>query len=260
MLLNGKRRRAAVGLVALALLLDLTGIRPCDAAARRAWAPGERLEYSVKFGIFSAGTSVFAVNPAATTGGEKTLRFSSMLHSSPNFFITIIDDATSFSEVDSLRTLRYEKTQQEGSKTTTNVTVFNHTAASAVRTEDGQAHPPIHVTPGARDVLGVIYHVRSQPLEVGKSFKIPVHDGRRDYTMEVVVPRRETISVPAGTFNCVVVEPKLWNEDGSLYKRSQMTLWMTDDARHVPVRVKMSLFFGSIVASLEKSSGVLPPA
>lgn len=226
------------------------------AAAGGAWAPGEKLQYSVKFGFFTAGTSVFSVDQA-TLNGKNVYKFQSTILSAPGFFYKIDDRGVSWSDPASLRSFRYDKIQKEGDEKSSNITTFDQGASNAVRTEDGKAHPAMNYNKLARDVLGAIYHVRNQEIAVGRTIRFPVHDGKRDYTMEVVISRRENIRVPAGDFNCLVVEPKLRNLDGTLKKKGHMTLWMTDDARHLPVRIKIVLPFGHLVASLTKMSGTV---
>ena len=85
--------------------------------------------------------------------------------------------------------------------------------------------------------------------------KIPVHDGRRSYTMEVEVQKRERVRVPAGEFNCYVIEPKL-QSDGIFVKKGRLLVWMTDDKRHIPIRVRTAIPVGSVVANLESMLGV----
>lgn len=250
-----KARGFVVAAVLMALSLG-SAAGPPEPVKNDAWAIGERLEYAVKYGPFSAGRSVFTIEGPENVGGEKAVKFTSLLLSTRGFFFKIRDSATSYSEANSLYTLRYEKDQTEGDDRSTNVTVFNHLAARAVRTEDGTPCNPITIVPYSRDVLGIIYYVRAQPLAVGKSFRVPVHDGMRDYTMEVNVRGRERVSVPAGQFDCFIVEPKLWQPDGTLKKKGQMVLWMTDDSRHIPVRIRMGIPVGSLVASLDKMAGV----
>ncbi|MEK8023744.1 MAG: DUF3108 domain-containing protein [Candidatus Hydrogenedentota bacterium] len=252
-----KRNTLAAAVVLLGCVVASTAGAP-EPVNNNAWALGEKLEYAVKYGPFSAGRSTFAVEGEETVGGQKAVKFTSILTSSRAFFFKVYDSATSFSDFSSLYSLRYEKFQHEADEKSSNVTVFNHTAARAVRTEDGKAHPSMTMVPYARDILGVIYYVRTQPLKVGKSIRIPVHDGKRDYNMEVVVRNKERVTVPAGQFDCLVVEPKLWQLDGNLKKKGQMVLWMTDDSRHLPVRIRMSIPVGSLVASLDKMTGVKP--
>ena len=62
---------------------------------------------------------------------------------------------------------------------------------------------------------------------------------------------RESLSTPAGTFNTVVVEPKMLA--GGLFRdEGDLRVWYTDDARHIPVQIKSDLKIGSITATLRR--------
>lgn len=246
------------GISTLALLVILSSAAPGRTAAPTAWAPGEKLVYSVNFGIFRAGSTTFSANRGPVTNERPTFKFSSLLQSSPRFFYSIFDEAIATVDESSYAVYRYEKIQRESKENSTNVTLFNHAAGTAQRTEDGHAHPVMSCTKNSLDVLGVIYFIRNQNLAVGRTITVSVHDGMRNYRMEVVIRKREPVTTKAGTFNCLLVEPRLYQADGSLRKKGQMTLWMTDDSRHIPVRIRMGLAFGSITASLESMTGTLP--
>ncbi len=245
-------------LAALSVLWLLSSAGAQTSPGSTAWVAGERLEYKVFFGFFNAGTSVFTAGPEQTIGGRRTVQFKSVLQSAPRFFYSIYDEATSTCDPVTYVTQRYEKVQRERDENSRNITVFNHANRTAVRTEDGRAHPPIEIARNPMDVLSAIYYVRSQSLAVGRTLSIPVHDGKRDYTMKVVVRSRERIRTDAGAFECLKVEPTLYQSDGTVKRRGQMTLWLTDDARHIPVRIRMGLPFGSIVADLKTMSGTRP--
>ena len=60
-----------------------------------------------------------------------------------------------------------------------------------------------------------------------------------------------------GTFDTLKIEPwVLWLSEGSFRSQSrETTVWVTDDARHLPVRISSEVFFGSVYADLIQVSG-----
>ncbi len=249
-----RHRFIAIVALAVSIVLSAAALPPAP-LANNAWQVGERLTYQVKYGFFRAGTSVFAVEGEEQLNGRRALKFSSTINSAPGFFFKINDTARSYSDPLSLYTMRYDKIQRGQEENSTNVTVYNHAARTAQRTEDNTAHAPIPLNPYAVDVLGAIYYVRAQNLRVGQVIKFPVHDGKRDYGMEVTVRKIERITVPAGTFECLLVEPRLRQADGTIRRKGQMTLWMTNDSRHIPVQIRIQLGFGSLTAHLQTMQG-----
>jgi hypothetical protein len=67
----------------------------------------------------------------------------------------------------------------------------------------------------------------------------------------VKVIGKEKVTVPAGTFDCFVIEPIM--EAGGLFKNSgKLTIWITDDNRRIPVLMKSKIPVGSIDAVLQE--------
>lgn len=99
------------------------------------------------------------------------------------------------------------------------------------------------------DTLSSFYHLRTFKLEVGKSIFIPVFDGKKIWDTEVQVLRKEKIKTVLGSFNTIVVKPVMKYE-GILDKKGDMFIWLTDDSRLVPVKMKTKVAVGSITATL----------
>ena len=72
---------------------------------------------------------------------------------------------------------------------------------------------------------------------------------KTSYEMRVVVHSRERVRTPAGEFDCVQVEPML-AEEGLFRHEGRVTIWLTDDRVHMPVRVESRVVVGSIHAEL----------
>jgi hypothetical protein len=75
------------------------------------------------------------------------------------------------------------------------------------------------------------------------------------HQLDVVFRGRERISVAAGKFDCVILEPLvrkggLFKNEGSIY------VWLTDDDIKMPVKVKTKVVIGSIDAELTKYEGL----
>ncbi|MEZ4649162.1 MAG: DUF3108 domain-containing protein [Candidatus Eisenbacteria bacterium] len=120
-------------------------------------------------------------------------------------------------------------------------------AAGKAYYHDGKSYD---LTPGAYDVLSAFYYVRTLPLVDGDGISWTAIPTRRTTPIRVTVHRRERVSVPAGTFDCVVVEPTL--RSGDFFKNEgSLTIWLTDDERRMPVQMKSKIPVGSISVELE---------
>ncbi len=102
----------------------------------------------------------------------------------------------------------------------------------------------------------------SQRLKPGDSLTFDVFSGGNRYVFTFKVIDRERITTALGTFDTLKIEPRvLWLSEGSFRSESrETTVWVTDDARHLPVRISSAIFFGDVYADLIEVSGGPPPA
>jgi hypothetical protein len=107
----------------------------------------------------------------------------------------------------------------------------------------------VDITEKTLDTLSSFYYIRSLRLEVGKSVFISVFDGKRLWNTEVQVLRKEKIKTKLGSFDTIVVKP-LMQSEGIFEKKGDMYIWLTDDKRLVPVKMKTKVPVGSITATL----------
>jgi hypothetical protein len=83
-----------------------------------------------------------------------------------------------------------------------------------------------------------VYFIRTQDLKEGKTITIPVTDVGQVYMIDVIPVKREDVEVQAGKFRSVELDLKIF--DGKYIRRSgQLLVWLTDDARRLPVRARI---------------------
>lgn len=106
----------------------------------------------------------------------------------------------------------------------------------------------------ANDMIAGIYSVRLLPLEVGKSFEIIVSDTGGVYKIPVRVTARERQKSAAGKLWCFRVEPEVFGKDRFIEKDGKFVVWLTDDARRLPVRAQIKTDIGNVEIKLKKIS------
>lgn len=92
----------------------------------------------------------------------------------------------------------------------------------------------------------------SQPLEVGQTLIFDVFAGHNRYVVALKVERRERVRVALGDFDALRITPTiLYVSDAEVRgKVREATLWVSADARHLPLRVQTAAFVGYITADL----------
>ena len=107
----------------------------------------------------------------------------------------------------------------------------------------------IALEPDTFDIYSSFYYVRHQPLEPGKSLYINVLDSKKLHRIEVRVLQRERITVPAGDFNTIKIEPMV-KPVGVFEGKRGAYIWLTDDERRIPVKAQTRVTVGSVTAVL----------
>jgi len=107
------------------------------------------------------------------------------------------------------------------------------------------------VPAGHLSVIDAFLAVRNLKLTPGQLIKIPVFDSRKRYEIEVTIAQeKKVLKAPWGEkVSCLIVKPKLLSE-GIFTNKGEMTLYMTDDERHIPIQLVAKIKFGRIFANL----------
>ena len=107
-------------------------------------------------------------------------------------------------------------------------------------------------TGSVHDILSAIYFMRTQPLQVGKNFELPMSDSGQVYRVPVRVLEKKRLRTVLGRVDAILVEADLFGTRGMLEGSGKFFMWFTDDARRVPVSVKIKSEFGTFDIKLKK--------
>ncbi|MDK9699241.1 MAG: DUF3108 domain-containing protein [bacterium] len=216
-----------------------------------AFKVGEKLVFSVEFGAVVAGTATLEVLSVVPVEGRNAYLLRAEAKSSKGFDIIyrVRDRMESYVDTAWFRTLKFVKKLREGNYKDEKVVEYNHKTRKATTFSWGKDVQETDFDSLTVDVLSSLYLVRLMPLAVGEPVFFPVHDITKRYPLMVEVQKKERITVPAGSFDCLVVEPKLQSE-GIFKRKGRIWVWLTNDERRMPVKMTSELPFGSIVCNL----------
>ncbi|UCF79325.1 MAG: DUF3108 domain-containing protein [Candidatus Eiseniibacteriota bacterium] len=216
---------------------------------------GEWFHFSVQYGIVKAGDALMQVEGMKDIDGHPCYHLVSKAESSNLFslFFKVRDRVDSFMDRERLVTRRFSKRIREGKHRSDADVEFDHEAGLA-RYSDGTEMEFLSCT---QDILSAFYYVRTLKLNVGERVSLPCHADKKNYPLEVIVHGKETVKTPAGRFDCLVIEPVLKSE-GVFRQKGRLTIWLTDDARRIPVLMKSKVTVGSISAILTDMNFVGP--
>lgn len=237
------------------LLALLTGIAllPAGAPAQSEGAPadrpqavpfglGERLEYDVSLGVVHVGNGYFHVSGLDTVRGRPTYRLEMHLHGGVGF-VKVDDNMTSWLDVASLVSRRFRQDQKEFRYKRQRTLEFfpeEKTYFQPEKNERGEI-----ATDQPLDDISFLYYTRTLPLEVGRTYTLHRYFDAKGNPVTIQVVRRDTVTVPAGTFATIVVRPVIQTK-GLFGKGGKAEVYFTDDDRRLVVQVRSSVTFGNL--------------
>jgi len=95
------------------------------------------------------------------------------------------------------------------------------------------------------DDVSLLYFVRTLPLIDGDRYELPRYFQPAGNPVVIRVIRHEQITVPAGKYRAILVEPEIATA-GIFSHSGRAQLWFSDDSARVLLQMKSHLSFGSI--------------
>jgi hypothetical protein len=106
------------------------------------------------------------------------------------------------------------------------------------------------------DLHSAALYLRSQPLKQGSVYRLAVYPATNAYLATVTVTGREKMSVRAGTYNAIKLDLRLKRigkhfelEPHKKFRRA--TIWVSDDAERLILRIEAQVFVGTVFAELQ---------
>lgn len=215
---------------------------------------GETLTYDVSWSnTVSAGTATLRVM-------EKKASYNSVAYyivaeaqpgSMLSHLYTLYYKADTLLDAYTLLPQRGSLFSREGKRQRMKVTEFNQGAKKArfqmqtasLLTKD------LNVPADVQDSLSAIYSLRASPATTGDRLNFAVADNGRLYSVEFAFGAREAVKTASGMTPALRITPTIIDDKGQRVSRGT-SLWISDDARRVPLRMETQLTVGKFVLSL----------
>ena len=195
----------------------------------------EELLYTAKYGFMSAGEIKLMYRRDALNYircEEKTKGFFSMIFKIDDWYESISDSDFTM--------IRFERDIQEGNYS--NHQVIN-VASGRATYHDGEV---VEVVEGAKDIMSLLYWLRTQELIPGDSLIVPLHYDKKNYKVKTSIVPDTVDGEP-----CVLLVPdlkgiKAFGGDGGLL------LYYNKDK--LPVLLKIKFLWGYLEAKLNRKN------
>lgn len=222
---------------------------------------GERLKYKVYYNMgplwVGAGTAEFSVD-------KKEMNNRKVFHikgvgttlKSYEWFYKVYDVYESYVDVETLLPLRFIRNVNEGGFRIYNDVRFQHSLGQAIST-NGVFKVPACV----QDVLSAIYYARNIDFDrykPGDQIPFDMFLDDQVYSLYVRYLGKEELNTKYGKFHTIKFSPLLI--EGTIFEGGEkMTVWVTDDQNHLPVRVDSPILVGSIKVDLIEFHNIRHP-
>jgi hypothetical protein len=242
----------------LACVAASVAARPAGAQASGApagrpvpFAVGERLEYDVRFGSLRVGRGAMEVQERTELRGRPVWHtVFSITGGIPLYRVN--DRFESWFDTVTLASLRFHQEVDEGSyERSRRFEIFPERAVFA---QNGGEEQPSVAEP--LDDGSFLYFVRTLPLTVGATYELPRYFKPEGNPVRIRVVRRDTVTVPAGQFTALVLQPTFQTR-GIFSQNGKAEVWISDDPRRLMVQLKSKLSFGSLNLYLRSVSSPL---
>ncbi|MCX6544315.1 MAG: DUF3108 domain-containing protein [Acidobacteria bacterium] len=214
------------------------------------FAAGETLSYDISWsmGYLTAGTATLRVIDKHPSYGS--LAYYIVGEGSPTPMLAklyaLYYKADSLLDAYTLTSQRGSVYSNENGRTRMKSLRFNpdgRTALFEMQTSTNMKKD-IAVPAQSQDALSALFALRAMPLAPGTTIKMPVCISDVVYYMSATVGARESVKTGLGTQSALRITPMVTDAAGKSVSRP-LSLWLSDDAKKVPLRLQADLAVGS---------------
>jgi hypothetical protein len=248
-----------VAVVLLALLVARPSSGQTRAERPVPYRPGETLTYGVSWSMYvTAGTATISVREKKPSYGSTAYYIVAEGRPTPllSKLYTLYYKVDTLLDAFTLLPQRGSVYSEEGGRKRLKTTVFDQGARKATYEVKTATVVTEHLKLPSytQDGLGAIFVLRSIPLKAGGTMTMPVSDSGKIYQVKVTVGGREAVETGIGSVAAWKITPVVHDERGRP-NGQQLALWISDDARRLPVKLLAGLAVGSFVLVLKDAGG-----
>jgi len=227
-------------------------------AMRVPFGAGERLNFDVRLGTLKVGSSAMEVRGIESVRGRDTWHTVFWVKGG-TFFYRVNDIYESWFDTENFHSLRFVKMLEEGTYDRDQKYEIYPDRGHYVHERNDKPTRTLPTVKNPLDDGSFLYFVRTIPLTVGQTYDFSRYFIPDRNPVRIRVLRRERVTVPAGSFNALVLQPVIKTK-GIFSQEGHAEVWITDDSARMIVQIKSKLPFGSLNFFLRSYSLATAPA
>jgi len=225
------------------------------------FAPGEKLEYVLHYGLLNAGIAELRVNNTSRLFNDDRKSINMVgkgwTTGATNWFFRVKDHYETYMDVEKMEALYFKRRVDEGGYII-NQDYFFDQDSNRVATQENKN---FEVPDGVQDMLSSFYFMRTLDFRNAKEddiFIVPAFVDNKVEYLRIKYKGREEIEIRNGKFKCLKFNPLVLK--GRVYKADEdLTVWISDDDNKIPILIQSKIIVGSIKAELISYEGLAHP-
>ncbi len=257
-MLNNKRKYIILFLLTLCITAfseDKSKDDDLRKIENNAFIVGEKLQYNIDYGFITAGIATMEIPRIKRISGRDAYHVKFEVNSVSGFdwLYKVRDRYETYIDVEGLFPWRFEQHIREGNYSKDFAAFFDQRKGKA-KTSKGEYEIPPYVN----DIVSALYFTRAMDfseMKVNDKFHMQNFYKDKVYDLDVIYHGKETVEVPTGKYDCIVIEPLV--KEGGLFKHEgDIIIWMTNDELKIPVKVRTKIIIGYVEAKLTGYEGL----
>ncbi len=225
-----------------------------DSSSSGQFKDGEYLKYRIHYGVLNAGYATLT-NSETTYNGKAHYHVVGEGYSTGavKVFFKVEDRYETYMDKSTLLSSKFVRKIKEGSYQRDQTMTMDHSKKKITYTNNKNKTSKNYTFTGQmHDMLSAFYYLRNMNTDNYKTgddinLKIFMDDETLNFKLKIL--GRETIKSDFGKVKCIKIRPYVLS--GRVFKEKEsVTMWVTDDANHIPIQIKAELAVGSLKADL----------
>ncbi|MFT6698978.1 MAG: hypothetical protein ACJAVD_000464 [Porticoccaceae bacterium] len=224
---------------------------------------GEWLRYKMSYsGFLRAGTAILEIKEKEYNGKKVFYTKGSGWTSGPvKWFFEVDDLYESYFDKETIKPYLFKRKIDEGGYKKHRITSFNYDSKKAYIQDFTLQTDTSVAFSNVQDMMSSFYFLRStdtKDLKIGDEIKLDMFMDSQVYPFKLRFLGREVLKTKFGKVNTLIFRPLV--QSGRIFKAQEsVTIWITDDANKIPIKMMASLAVGSLRAELEEYKGLANP-
>jgi hypothetical protein len=247
-------------------------VRPVAAPVEVGLNPGETMAFEVRLAGIVAGEAEVAVGALGAFEGHRAVVVKSRAATAGAVAMVrhVVDESTTVIDMDTGRPLALDSQVEQGDARITATARFTDTAADITYTRPNETEPHrmridfskgIAATPGAtaHDPLSAMAQLRGWRAAPGSRRTVFVVGGRRLWRVDLACAGQDTIGSAIGNRRAIRFTGEAYRARRDFAPETPkpsrtFTVWLSDDADRVPLKVVAKTELGDVVMTLTEYS------